>query len=161
MKISRPIATTATIATFFLVGATGALMFFDLKNHNIKTIHEYIGIVMVLACALHIVVNFVAFKKYFTGKKLGFIALSIAVAVAFMIFTPTSSNMQKNPQKELYNSFMSANLNNAITLLNSDKTVLNSYLDSKNIKFEDINIREFITKNRLNEQEFINILLNK
>ena len=36
MKISRPIATTATIATFFLVGATGALMFFDLKNHNIK-----------------------------------------------------------------------------------------------------------------------------
>ncbi len=56
---------------------------------------------------------------------------------------------------------MSANLNNAITLLNSDKTVLNSYLNSKNIKFEDINIREFIAKNRLNEQEFINILLNK
>lgn len=78
-----------------------------------------------------------------------------------MIFIPTSSNMQKNPQKKLYNSFMSANLNNAITLLNSDKTVLNSYLNSKNIKFEDINIREFIAKNRLNEQEFINILLNK
>lgn len=70
MKISRPIATTTTIATFFLVGATGALMFFDFKNHNIKTIHEYISIVMVLACALHIVVNFAALKNILQAKSL-------------------------------------------------------------------------------------------
>ena len=47
MKVSKPIATTATIATFAIVGVTGVFMFFDLKNYGIKTIHEYVGIAMV------------------------------------------------------------------------------------------------------------------
>lgn len=101
MKISRPIATTTTIATFFLVGATGALMFFDFKNHNIKTIHEYIGIVMVLACALHIVVNFAAFKKYFTGKKLGFIALKHSSSSSIYDFYPYFIKYAKKPTKKV------------------------------------------------------------
>ena len=54
MKVSKPIATTATIATFAIVGVTGVFMFFDLKNYGIKIAHEYIGMVMVLACVLHI-----------------------------------------------------------------------------------------------------------
>ncbi|WP_096017487.1 DUF4405 domain-containing protein [Campylobacter lanienae] len=157
MKVSKPIATTATIATFFIVGATGVFMFFDLKNYGIKTIHEYVGIAMVLACVLHIFANLAPFKKYFSGKKLGFISSAIVLCVIFMLFAPNS----KSAQKELYSSFMAVNLNNAIIAFNSDKTAIENYLNSKNIKFEDINLKEFIAKNNLNEAEFIKILIKR
>ncbi|WP_096025902.1 DUF4405 domain-containing protein [Campylobacter lanienae] len=157
MKVSKPIATTATIATFFIVGATGVFMFFDLKNYGIKTIHEYVGIAMVLACVLHIFANLAPFKKYFSGKKLGFISSAIVLCVIFMLFAPNS----KSAQKELYSSFMAVNLNNAIIAFNSNKTAIENYLNSKNIKFEDINLKEFIAKNNLNEAEFIKILIKR
>ncbi|MDD5786460.1 DUF4405 domain-containing protein [Campylobacter lanienae] len=157
MKVSKPIATTATIATFFIVGATGVFMFFDLKNYGIKTIHEYVGIAMVLACVLHIFANLAPFKKYFSGKKLGFISSAIVLCVIFMLFAPNS----KSAQKELYSIFMAVNLNNAIIAFNSNKTAIENYLNSKNIKFEDINLKEFIAKNNLNEAEFIKILIKR
>ena len=157
MKVSKPIATTATIATFFIVGATGVFMFFGLKNYGIKTIHEYVGIAMVLACVLHIFANLAPFKKYFSGKKLGFISGAIVLCVIFMLFAPNS----KSAQKELYSSFMAVNLNNAIIAFNSDKTAIENYLNSKNIKFEDINLKKFISKNNLNEAEFIKILIKR
>lgn len=160
MKVSKPIATTATIATFFIVGATGVFMFFDLKNYGIKTIHEYVGIAMVLACVLHIFANLAPFKKYFSGKKLGFISGAIVLCVIFMLFAPNSNN-SKSAQKELYSSFMAVNLNNAIIAFNNDKTAIENYLNSKNIKFEDINLKEFISKNNLNEAEFIKILIKR
>ncbi|WP_086234028.1 DUF4405 domain-containing protein [Campylobacter devanensis] len=160
MKVSKPIATTATIATFAIVGVTGVFMFFDLKNYGIKIAHEYIGMVMVLACVLHIFANLAPFKKYFTGKKLGFISSTIIAAIIFVVFAP-NSNKSKLPQKELYSSFMSANLSNAMMALNSDKTAVKKYLNSKNIEFEDTSIKEFISKNNLNEVEFINTLLNR
>ena len=160
MKVSKPIATTTTIATFFIVGATGVFMFFDLKNYGIKTIHEYVGIAMVLACVLHIFANLAPFKKYFSGKKLGFISGAIVLCVIFMLFAPNSNN-SKSAQKELYSSFMAVNLNNAIIAFNNDKTAIENYLNSKNIKFEDINLKEFISKNNLNEAEFIKILIKR
>ncbi|WP_086245342.1 DUF4405 domain-containing protein [Campylobacter devanensis] len=160
MKVSKPIATTATIATFAIVGVTGVFMFFDLKNYGIKIAHEYIGMVMVLACVLHIFANLAPFKKYFTGKKLGFISSTIIAAIIFVVFAP-NSNKSKLPQKELYSSFMSANLSSAMMALNSDKTAVKKYLNSKNIEFEDTSIKEFISKNNLNEVEFINTLLNR
>ena len=160
MKVSKPIATTATIATFAIVGVTGVFMFFDLKNYGIKTIHEYVGIAMVLACVLHIFANLAPFKKYFSGKKLGFISGAIVLCVIFMLFAPNSNN-SKSAQKELYSSFMAVNLNNAIIAFNNDKTAIENYLNSKNIKFEDINLKEFISKNNLNEAEFIKILIKR
>ncbi|MCR8696210.1 MULTISPECIES: DUF4405 domain-containing protein [Campylobacter] len=160
MKVSKPIATTATIATFAIVGVTGVFMFFNLKSYGIKIAHEYIGMAMVIACVLHIFANLAPFKKYFTGKKLGFISATIIAAIVFMIFAP-NSNKSKLPQKELYSSFMNANLSSAMAALNSDKTAFEKYLNSKNIKFEDSSIKEFISKNNLNEVEFINTLLNR
>ena len=73
----------------------------------------------------------------------------------------SNSNKSKLPQKELYSSFMSANLSSAMMALNSDKTAVKKYLNSKNIEFEDTSIKEFISKNNLNEVEFINTLLNR
>ena len=46
-----------------------------------------------------------------------------------------------------------------MTALNSNETEFNSYLNSKNIKFENISLKDFIAKNSLDESEFINILL--
>ena len=45
-------------------------------------------------------------------------------------FAP-NSNKSKLPQKELYSSFMNANLSSAMAALNSDKTAFEKYLNSK------------------------------
>ena len=160
MKMSKPIATTSTIVTFIIVGLTGALMFLGIKSHGIKSIHEYIGMAMILACILHIFANFAGFKRYFSGTKLAFIATSIALAVAFIALSP-SPQKAKTPQKELYNSFLNANLSSAMAALNSNEIAFNNYLNSKNIKFENISLKDFIAKNNLDENEIINTLLKR
>ncbi|MBO7154760.1 MAG: DUF4405 domain-containing protein, partial [Campylobacter sp.] len=125
MKVSKSVATTATIATFVIVGATGAFMFFNIKSYGIKSIHEYIGMAMILACILHIFANFAGFKRYFNGLKLASIVTCIAIAVAFVTFSQNPHKAQI-PQKELYNSFLDMNLSSAIMALNSDETAFNN-----------------------------------
>lgn len=82
----------------------------------------------------------------------------VAIAATFITFSQNPHKAQI-PQKELYNSFLDINLSSAIIALNSNEAAFNSYLNSKNIKFENISLKDFITKNNLDESEFINILL--
>ena len=63
MNVSRDFATSLTVGAFLLMSVTGVLMFFHLDMGLNKTAHEWTG--LVTAVALHIVVNFVAFKRYF------------------------------------------------------------------------------------------------
>jgi len=65
MKVSRDFATSLTVGAFLLMSVTGVLMFFHLDMGLNKTAHEWTGLVLVTAVALHIMVNFVAFKRYF------------------------------------------------------------------------------------------------
>ena len=65
MNVSRDFATSLTVGAFLLMSVTGVLMFFHLDMGLNKTAHEWTGLVLVTAVALHIVVNFVAFKRYF------------------------------------------------------------------------------------------------
>ena len=63
--MSRDFATSLTVGAFLLMSVTGVLMFFHLDMGLNKTAHEWTGLVLVTAVALHIVVNFVSFKRYF------------------------------------------------------------------------------------------------
>ena len=45
--------------------------------------------------------------------------------------------------------------------LNSNEIAFNNYLNSKNIKFENISLKDFIAKNNLDENEVINTLLKQ
>jgi len=82
MKIGtqRPWITPAVIGSFALLSVTGILMFFHLDSGLNKLAHEWLSWIFVGVVVLHILLNSMAFKRYFKtgiGKVVifGFVAL--------------------------------------------------------------------------------------
>ena len=80
----RQWATPLTIGAFILMAMTGLLMFFHLQTGLVKPAHEWLSLVMVSAVGLHLLVNWRAFKRYFTQK------IGIALIGLFTILTITA-----------------------------------------------------------------------
>ena len=81
MKISREWATPLTIGVFGLMAITGILMFFHLDTGLNKEAHEWLGWVMVGGGALHAVVNWNGFKRYFISSSTGRAILTVSLLV--------------------------------------------------------------------------------
>jgi len=92
MKISREWATPLTIGAFALMAITGVLMFFHLDGELNKLAHEWLGWLMIFAVVLHVVVNWVAFKRYFTVSTKGRAVMAISAMVIAATFLPLPSN---------------------------------------------------------------------
>lgn len=43
----------AMLAVFIVVGSTSILLFFGIKNHDMKYVHEYLGMIFVALMAIH------------------------------------------------------------------------------------------------------------
>lgn len=65
MKNLRKFATPLTIGTFLIISITGILMFFHASTGLNKVVHEWVGLIMVIAVILHIVLNWRAMTGYF------------------------------------------------------------------------------------------------
>jgi len=90
MKISREWATPLTIGSFGLMAVTGILMFFHLDSGLNKTAHEWLGWVMVAGVAAHAAANWLGFKRYFLGSKVGRGILLASTVVIAGSFVPVS-----------------------------------------------------------------------
>lgn len=156
MKIKRGFATTATIITFFIVGASGVMLFFHIKPGSIKLIHEYVGLAMVIACILHIVPNFSPFKKYFIGKKLAIIMFALLVGIGAIYSIPSK---QKPPLKEVYSRVIGLNLSQAIKILNTDQNSFNKFLNDNHLYFNDVSVKKFAEEGNLKVDAVIKALL--
>ena len=65
MKSLRAWATPLTVATTLVTLVTGVLLFFHLSPGLTRVGHEWIGMVMVIAVAAHLLLNWRAFTTYF------------------------------------------------------------------------------------------------
>jgi Domain of unknown function (DUF4405) len=82
MKSLRPWATPLTVATTLVTLVTGVLLFFHWSPGLTRVSHEWIGMIMVLAVAAHLVLNYRAFFTYFK-RPVGLTLMAIgAVAMA-------------------------------------------------------------------------------
>lgn len=70
MNISREWATPIVIGAFFIMAVTGILMFFHAEIGLNKLAHEWLGWVFVIGALTHIIVNWNAFKRYFSSSNL-------------------------------------------------------------------------------------------
>jgi len=96
IKVSREWATPLTIGVFVLMGATGLLMFFHGDNSLQKTLHEWLGWLMVAAAGVHALANWPGFKRYFKpGRALALMALFALVLAGS--FVPWPGGTQKGP----------------------------------------------------------------
>jgi len=96
IKVSREWATPLTIGVFVLMGATGLLMFFHWDNSLQKTLHEWVGWLMVSAVVVHALANWLGFKRYFKpGLALWIMALFALVLAGS--FVPWPGGAKKGP----------------------------------------------------------------
>lgn len=84
MVLQRQWVTPLVAGSFLLMGVTGILMFFHWDTGLNKTVHEWLGWAMVVAVALHVMVNLQGFKNMFRttlGKGiLGLFTLILALS---------------------------------------------------------------------------------
>ena len=84
MALQRQWVTPLVAGSFLLMGVTGILMFFHWDTGLNKTEHEWLGWAMVVAVALHVMVNLQGFKNMFRttlGKGiLGLFTLILALS---------------------------------------------------------------------------------
>lgn len=88
MKSLRAIATPLTIGAFIIMSVTGILMFFHLNSGFNKLLHEWAGWAMVAGVALHVVVNWLPFKRYFLSSNSARAIIALGVLALAGSFTP-------------------------------------------------------------------------
>lgn len=93
----RSWATPLTVGSFILSALTGILIFFHLELGLVKPAHEWLSWFMVLGVALHLIVNWRAFKNYLSKPlPLAIIGLFVVLTVASLL--PLGSGEGKPPQ---------------------------------------------------------------
>ncbi len=85
--ISRDWATPLALGTFALMAVTGLLMFFHLNNPLQEALHSWAGWVLVAAVLLHVLANWMGFKRHFQSVArapalMGLAALVVTVSFA-------------------------------------------------------------------------------
>ena len=81
--------TPATTATFFVVGTTGLLLFFHVGERAVKGMHEWFGIAMVVASALHVWRNWRPLLGYLRRGPHLQVAAAVAVVGALGFLVPS------------------------------------------------------------------------
>ncbi len=158
MKNLRLFGTGATIATFALIGATGVLLFLGFRFANLKSVHEYVGVMMVLACLAHIAANWRAFLNYFKGATGVILALLIAAGTA-AVAIDFGAKKGAPAVKKVYFWAQELSLEKAVATFGADRVKFEKFLEGRGLKFENISIKEFAAKNGASEDEILSALL--
>lgn len=87
MSIKREWTTPITAGAFLILAVTGVFMFFHAAPGLAKEAHEWVSWIFLAAAALHLAVNFSAFKTYLTQRK-GQVLLGVFVLVLLISFAP-------------------------------------------------------------------------
>lgn len=131
MRPLRDLATPVSTGTALVVGATGVLMFFHLFEHQVKSMHEWFGIVAVGAAALHVARNWSAFTAYFRRGRamVAALVLSGLVATGFLASALAGDEGVRPDPRALLRTFEDATVAELSVPLHSDATVLVSRLE--------------------------------
>lgn len=87
MSIKREWTTPITAGAFLILAVTGVFMFFHAAPGLAKEAHEWVSWIFLAAAALHLAVNFSAFKKYISQRK-GQVLLGACALVLLVSFAP-------------------------------------------------------------------------
>lgn len=162
MKNIRLFGTGATIITFVLVALSGVALFFGVRGGIIKTVHEWVGLIMVVAALAHIVANWRGFLGYFKGAKAVAIILPVVVLLAGWGYSTTLPKDGASMWKKglAYQKLVMLDINTAIETFGGDKARFSEFLASKGIDAPaNISIKDFAKANKLKENELLDAML--
>lgn len=111
MSTLRKFATPLTIATFTIVGVTGVLWYFHVITSAGRWMHEIIGLAMVVVVALHVVLNWRAFKTYFKRPlAIEIIVLGVVLTVGAYLVPDQTQARGGPPQFAAFSKFADESL---------------------------------------------------
>jgi hypothetical protein len=94
----RTYATPVSLFSFIGVGLTGMLMFFGVRGGPLGEIHEWVGVVFVVALVLHLARNWrgvLAMLSTTSGKLIG-VGLSVVTVALILITLPYGGGQHQN-----------------------------------------------------------------
>ena len=72
--------------SFLIISVTGILMLLHVKSHAVSVLHEWMGLIFVIAGALHLILNWKAFLSCFLEKKSSFAVILVLVLASLLLF---------------------------------------------------------------------------
>lgn len=125
MKSLRPWATPLTVATTLVTLVTGVLLFFHLAPGLTRVSHEWIGMIMVIAVAAHLLLNYRAFFTYFKRPiGLAIIGLGAVAMVLSLVFSPASTGEGPSGMRAALMAMNSARIETLADLAGQDEAMV-------------------------------------
>jgi hypothetical protein len=139
----RIVATSATALLFLIVAVTGVLMFFHLFESQTKAMHEWLGMAMVAAVALHLFVHWKSMRSHVT--KRGFALLGAAVSVSVILFL-ASAQSGPDMKRVAIGSLFEAPLMHAAPVLKTDVATALTQLKAAGLQTEGLDSIDALAK---------------
>ncbi len=132
MKNLRKFATPLTIGTFLIIGVTGILMFFHASTGLNKVVHEWVGLVMVVAVILHVVLNWRAMTGYFKRPvALTVVGASVLILALSFVSVGGEEGGRMRPDMVAVELVTTAPIETLAVLLNQDAGTLMASLSNQ------------------------------
>ncbi|MEZ5535904.1 MAG: DUF4405 domain-containing protein [Thiolinea sp.] len=98
----RSWATPITVGSFIISMVTGVVLFFHWNLGLAKPAHEWLSWFMLLGVIMHLIINWRAFKNYFS-KRIPLVVMAVFVIVTVLSLLPlTGSKEGGNPRAAMF-----------------------------------------------------------
>jgi len=77
----------ALALTFFIVGMTGMMMMFHLGIGGIKLLHEWMSVIFLTLCTVHLIINWKAFLVHLKKGPVIISAIVVCLLSLLLLFT--------------------------------------------------------------------------
>jgi uncharacterized integral membrane protein len=159
---TRNWSTPLIIGTFLFIAVSGVLLFFHLEEGLVKEAHEWIGIAFIFGALVHIKINWVQFKRYFS---LGLPRAVMTSVLAGSLFFMLASGHEEggNPMVAAVKTLEKAPLTMVAQLQSRDADELHMLLEAKGFKVVDNNtsLSTIASDSGKSERELIALLFGQ
>jgi hypothetical protein len=161
MSIKREWTTPITAGAFLLLAVTGVFMFFHAAPRLAKEAHEWLSWGFLAVVAVHLVVNFSAFKKYVLQRK-GQLLLGVFILILLVCFSPLGGSSEP-PFAVPIRALAKAPLTVVAQVAESSPEQLIARLQKKGLVVQSAqqSVRELVGDDWHKQMQFLKVLLDK
>ena len=156
---TRTWSTPLIMGCALVVAVSGVMMFYHLEEGLVKSMHEWLGLLFVVAIVLHVLNHWMPVSRYLQSKQaVAIIVLVLAIAGGWIA---TSGDTREHPAKRLLGKVQRAPLSVVAGLQNEPIDALMSRLQQAGITVvsQQQSVADIAAKNSRNPMELMDILL--
>lgn len=156
---TRTWSTPFVIICSFVIAFSGVMMFFHIGENLLKSMHEWLGLLFVIAIILHLLNHWIPFARYFSNKK----SISIFISVIFIAaaWIGFSWNSKPHPVKQFFKVAQLAPISALANLQgeSADNLVTRLKLTGLKVESSEQNLMQIATINERHPFEVVEIIV--